>query len=125
MTEDDFLYLNWRHEPAFTEEEVAQIFKDAKMEKMQEGDEADLPADVNPLYDQGEKKSRHSWDLTGSISDCIRRYIQELSEEQLNEILKGLEEGLTEAQVKTYFGLPVEKMSQYRRAYIFGKNEKS
>ena len=125
MTEDDFLYLNWRHEPAFTEEEVAQIFKDAKIEKMQEGDEADLPADVNPLYDQGEKKSRHSWDLTGSISDCIRRYIQELSEEQLNEILKGLEEGLTEAQVKTYFGLPVEKMSQYRRAYIFGKNEKS
>lgn len=38
---------------------------------------------------------------------------------QLNEILLGLENGLTEEEVKSYFTFPVEKMNQYRRAYQF------
>ncbi|WP_198137814.1 hypothetical protein [Faecalicatena contorta] len=36
----------------------------------------------------------------------ILRYADQLSEEQLNEIMLGMENGLSEEQVKTYFTLP-------------------
>ena len=52
-------------------------------------------------------------------SQCIQRYAERLTEDQLNEILLGLENGLTEEEVKSYFTFPVEKMNQYRRAYQF------
>ena len=61
------------------------------------------------------------WDLSGSVNQCILRYAAELDEDQINEILLGLENGLTEKQVKTYFTLPADKMKQYRRAYQFAK----
>ena len=61
------------------------------------------------------------WNLSGSIYECILRYAKQLTEEQLNEILLGMEHGLSEKQVKTYFTLPVEKMRQYRRTYEFSK----
>lgn len=59
------------------------------------------------------------WDLSGSVNQCILRYAARLNEDQINEILLGLENGLTEKQVKTYFILPADKMKQYRRAYEF------
>ena len=36
----------------------------------------------------------------------------------MNEILLGLEEGLTDEQVKSYFKLPVDQMKQHRLAII-------
>ena len=57
--------------------------------------------------------------LSGSVNQCILRYAARLNEDQINEILLGLENGLTEKQVKTYFILPADKMKQYRRAYEF------
>ena len=60
------------------------------------------------------------WNLSGTLCECIIRCADRLSEEQLNEILLGMENGLSEAQVKSYFMLPVEKMNKYRRAYLFG-----
>ena len=61
------------------------------------------------------------WDLSGTIEECIVRYASKLSTEQINEILLGLENGLTDKQVKTYFTLSADKMNQYRRAYQFGQ----
>ena len=61
------------------------------------------------------------WDLSGTIEECIVRYASKLSTAQINEILLGLENGLTDKQVKTYFTLPADKMNQYRRAYQFGQ----
>ena len=58
-----------------------------------------------------------SFHFTGN--QCILRYAARLNEDQINEILLGLENGLTEKQVKTYFILPADKMKQYRRAYEF------
>lgn len=61
------------------------------------------------------------WNLSGTLCECIIRYADRLSEEQLNEILLGMENGLSEEQVKSYFMLPVEMMSKYRRAYLYSK----
>ena len=66
-----------------------------------------------------EEKQEDEWDLSGTINQCIQRYAERLTEDQLNEILLGLENGLTEEEVKSYFTFPVEKMNQYRRAYQF------
>jgi len=44
--------------------------------------------------DPGEKEEQ--WDLSGSLIECIKRYSTKLSEEELNEIILGIEQGLTE-----------------------------
>lgn len=123
MSEEEFLYLNWRKEPPLSEDEVAKIFEQAKMEK--ENPEEPMPEDViqSVGHDVALPKDvtvKRNRNLNGSIEDCIKRYINELNDAQINEILTGLEEGLTEKQVKSYFFLSAEKMSQYRRAYLFG-----
>lgn len=58
-----------------------------------------------------EEKQEDEWDLSGTINQCIQRYADRLTEDQLNEILLGLENGLTEEEVKSYFTFPVEKMN--------------
>ena len=65
---------------------------------------------------------REQWDLLGVIIDCIRRYSSELSLEEQEETIKGIEEGLTDQDVKRYFTLVgAEKMRQYRRVLIAGQ----
>ena len=55
--------------------------------------------------------NREQWDLSGDIIDCFRRYSSELSPEEQEEIIKGIEEGLTDQDVKRYFTLVgAEKM---------------
>ena len=54
------------------------------------------------------------WDLSGTIEQCIIRYASKLDGNQMNEILLGLEEGLTDEQVKSYFKLPADEMKQQR-----------
>lgn len=65
---------------------------------------------------EGEK-----WDLSGTINQCIIRHAARLDADQMNEVLLGLENGLTDEQVKSYFTLSANKMRQYRREYQFGK----
>ena len=60
--------------------------------------------------------------LEASMIVCMR-YAPRLNTAQLEEIIGGLEDGLSEKQIKTYFTLPAEKMNQYRRAYLFSKME--
>ena len=48
-------------------------------------------------------------------------YASKLDGDQMNEILLGLEEGLTDEQVKSCFKLPADQMKQYRREIL---NEK-
>lgn len=132
MDEDDFLYLNWRTDPPMTEDEIEAVFQQAKAQ-IKVPPNGEMPADVLFFSEKEENqikriktdgRDREGWNLKGSIHDCIRRYADRLSNEQMNEILKGLEAGLTEKQIKSYFGLPADKMSQYRRAYMFGNGGK-
>ena len=66
--------------------------------------------------DPGEKEEQ--WNLSGSLIECIKRYSTKLSEEELNEIILGIEQGLTEKQIKSYFQYPAKKMEQHRKAYL-------
>ena len=67
-------------------------------------------------------QDREQWDLSGDIIDCFRRYSSELSPEEQEEIIKGIEDGLTDQDVKRYFTLVgAEKMRQYRRVLMVAK----
>ncbi|MCP1111620.1 hypothetical protein NK118_15350, partial [Lachnospiraceae bacterium PAL227] len=60
---------------------------------------------------------KSNWDLSGSIFECVKRYSNQLSDEELEQIFLGLEAGLNEKQIKAYFCLPLRDMEIYRRAY--------
>ena len=113
MNEEDFLYLNWNKEPKLTEMEIMELAQRVK-QQTKELHEGMLIVEQNKQEDNPQ-----DWNLSGTLCECIIRYADRLSEEQLNEILLGMENGLSEEQVKTYFMLPVEKMNKYRRAYLF------
>lgn len=121
MSEEDFLYLNWRKQPPMSEAEIEEVFRQAKIQFQEENAE-ELPEDIRILQERkltDISEISEQWDLSGSIYDCIKRYADQLSKEQMEEILQGLEAGLSEKQVKSYFSLPLEKMRQYKRAYLF------
>jgi len=114
MNEEDFLYLNWNKKPKLTEMEIMELAQRVKHQtkELQEG--------MSVVEQHEQEDSPQDWNLSGTLCECIIRCADRLSEEQLNEILLGMENGLSEAQVKSYFMLPVEKMNKYRRAYLFG-----
>jgi len=66
-----------------------------------------------------EVNDKNSWNLSGTIYDCIKRYALQLTDEEMNDILSGIEAGLSDKEIKSYFCLPANKMEQYRRAYTF------
>ena len=134
LNEEDFLYLNFDMNPKLTEEELLQMVEKSRreMEKskkmgisLEEKTSEENNFNVPNFGTQEETVDTEveNWDLSGTINQCIIRYAARLDADQMNEILLGLENGLTEAQVKSYFTFPVNKMRQYRRAYQFGKEE--
>ena len=55
-----------------------------------------------------------------SILEWIKAYPME--NEQIEEIIKGLEDGLTKEQIQEYFFLPVEEMRRVRRILTAERN---
>ena len=128
IDEKDFLYLNFDADPKPTEEELLQMFENGKKDikksqnmkkRLEASPREEEKSNVPNFGTSKEIENPEKWDLSGSVNQCILRYVAELDEDQINEILLGLENGLTEKQVKTYFTLPADKMKQYRRAYQF------
>ncbi len=136
INEEDFLYLNFDSVPKPTEEELIEKIEKSRKE-MQQSQESEKELEEQQIEEektqeenvpnfgteenQPDKEESEEWDLSGTINQCIIRYASRLDENQINEILLGLENGLTDKQVKAYFTLPANKMSQYRRAYQFGQ----
>mgnify|MGYP000330814852 CR=1 FL=1 len=56
----------------------------------EEEEEKETDQQPDMLQDRGQ------WDLSGDIIDCFRRYSSELSPEEQEEIIKGIEEGMTD-----------------------------
>ena len=112
--EKDFLYLNWNKKPKLTEAEIMELAQRVKQQTKE------LHEGMSIVEQNKQEDNPQDWNLSGTLCECIIRCADRLSEEQLNEILLGMENGLSEAQVKSYFMLPVEKMNKYRRAYLFG-----
>ena len=131
------MYLNFDADPKPTEEELIQLFEKSKKdtglqeraiemeEQLMQENRSNVPnfgteEETTEVDEEVQKeKKEEKWDLSGTINQCIQRYAERLTEDQLNEILLGLENGLTEEEVKSYFTFPVEKMNQYRRTYQF------
>lgn len=133
IDEKDFLYLNFDAEPRPTEEELLQMFANSKkdmkksqnMEKRLEESPREEEKSNVPNFGTLEKlENPEKWDLSGSVNQCILRYAARLNEDQINEILLGLENGLTEKQVKTYFILPADKRSSIVELMSLRMNEK-
>ena len=123
LDEQDFLYLDFGEQPKPTEEELAADFRKLLQTEM-ETEESALLEDIAALKETEEDgidgvdpKEKSTWDLSGTLIECIERYADQLTDEEMNEILLGMEAGLSEKQVKNYFCLPVKKMEQYRRMY--------
>lgn len=124
VNEEDFLYLNFDTNPKPTEEELMQMLEKARkemsgLEKEDNNSEAQLTEDSqfneNIVNVPNFGTQKEEWNLYGTIEQCIIRYASKLDGDQMNEILLGLEEGLTDEQVKSYFKLPADQMKQYRR----------
>ena len=131
MNEEEFLYLDFDVEPKLSETEIIQILKQ-NMNEMGNLEENNLEEQLEEKVLSKEKKSnvpnfgtnkekvdgeKNEWDLSGTIKECIVRHISRLDGKQVDEILLGLEQGLTDEQVKSYFKLPVDEMKKYRREY--------
>ena len=117
IDEEAFLYLNFNEtqQPSLRElEKMVKEIQVAEVNEEEEEKETDQQPDI--LQD------REQWDLSGDIIDCFRRYSSELSPEEQEEIIKGIEEGMTDQDVKRYFTLVgAEKMRQYRRVLMVAK----
>ena len=85
------------------------------------------PPDVYPYleeddYDDREEEENQPWDLSGSVLDCLIRYADDLKAEEIEEIIAGMEGGLSSEEIKMYFALhDAVKMQQYRRAFATGR----
>ena len=125
---DEFLYLNWHERPRPTEEELAAMVRDmAKRDVSKLEPPSDVRIEQEKSIQQnggenGKKKNRDAvlkfstkekWDLSGNILDCLLRYSDQLSEDELEEIIGGIEDGLSDQQIKEYFALQdAGKMNQ-------------
>lgn len=127
VNEEDFLYLNFDTNSEPTEEELMQMLEKARkemsgLEKEKYNLEVQLTEDSkfneNIVNVPNFGTQKEEWNLSGTIEQCIIRYASKLDGDQMNEILLGLEEGLTDEQVKSYFKLPADQMKQYRREQL-------
>ena len=117
IDEEAFLYLNFNEMPQPSLRELEKMVKEIQVAEVNE-EEEEKETDQQPDILQ----DREQWDLSGDIIDCFRRYSSELSPEEQEEIIKGIEEGMTDQDVKRYFTLVgAEKMRQYRRVLMVAK----
>ena len=117
IDEEAFLYLNFNETPQPSLTELEKMVKEIQVAEVNE-EEEEKETDQQPDILQ----DREQWDLSGDIIDCFRRYSSELSPEEQEEIIKGIEEGMTDQDVKRYFTLVgAEKMRQYRRVLMVAK----
>ena len=88
--------------------------------------EKDNPASVSGKTEGSiSKKARETWDLKGSVMECIRKYADQLTNEELDIILLSMQDGLSERQIKRILILPDQKaMDSYRKIFLYGNRAK-
>ena len=128
VNEEDFLYLNFDTNSEPTEEELMQMLEKARkemsgLEKEKYNSEVQLTEDSqfneNIVNVPNFGTQKEEWNLSGTIEQCIIRYASKSDGDQMNEILLGLEEGLTDEQVKSYFKLPADQWKKRSPAAYF------
>ena len=131
MDEEEFLYLNWDEQKPPTIEELEALVRDSNKKDVSDMEE---PEDVKKFSDETEKvkisaggtgleAGEEAWDLSGSMADCLKRYADKLSEEKMQILLKGMEDGLSESQLKQMLIMKdTQDMERYRRIFLHNKN---
>lgn len=130
IEEKDLLYLSWGH-PERTQEEVEIMLKSAMDEEKKRMEEMkglivlqDVEDSSVPNFgtqDLGTDKS--TWNKESTLKEILAEHWEELSPPEQEEICIGIDEGLTEEQLRQLLLASLEEMSVLRRAYVL-ENEK-
>ena len=127
LDEEEFLYLDWNEKQPPSLKELETMVRNSRKKDVSEMEE---PADViyASLKEEENTSVSNSLDLvvkeeernlSGSVFDCIKRYADQIPEKELEVILRGLESGLSEQQLKHMFTLhDAEKMEKYRKIFL-------
>lgn len=65
-----------------------------------------------------------NWDLSGTASEWLVRYADQLTEDEKEEIVLGMEAGLSDEMIKVYFTLKDAKKMKRWREVLQRRNEK-
>ena len=63
------------------------------------------------------EERKKDWDLTGLLGDVIRRYIYQLTNDELNEINLEKASGMPDEEIKNGIKLPLATMQQRRETW--------
>ena len=115
VDEESFLYLNFNETPQLSVRELEKMVREIPILEINEEEKGEkIEEDIT--------NDRENWDLAGDIIDCFQRYSSKLLLEEQEEIIKGIEDGLADEEIKRYFILyGAEKMRQYRRVLTAAK----
>lgn len=97
MDMQQFLYTNWKEISHSIDEEIRNMIENIPQKDITEMEPLE---DVYPLleeedYDR-ESEEKKPWDMSGSVVDCLLRYAEQLSAEEIEEIIGGMEDGLSD-----------------------------
>lgn len=113
LTEEEFCAIRFpRQGDEDATEKFVRELQEMEQRKMEQMFLEKMEHDKKPTAET--KTSEETWDLTGSISDLLEKYMDRLNDEQMEEIVQGIKNGLTEEEVKLYFCLPADKMKRLR-----------
>lgn len=124
IEENDLLYLSWGR-PERTQEEIEEMFKQAMEEEkrrmeeirglivLQEAEDSNVPN----FGTQKVVTDKSTW-KESSLKELLSAHWEELSPPEQEEFCMGLDEGLTEEQLRQLLLAALEEMSIRRRAYV-------
>lgn len=131
VDEKDLLYLSWGH-PKRTIEEVEELLREAaeaeekRTEELQKGLIVlqDVPQTDVPNFGTYEEIDKTRWNKEDSLKDLLAAHWDELTAPEQEEICFGIDEGLTEEQLKNLVLLPLVQMAVWRRAYVLENSKR-
>ncbi len=124
VNEDDLLYLSWG-EPEYTQESVEamynQAMEDAKFQKermkglivLQNVDGTDVPN-----FGTMNLTDKSGWDRYASLKSLLAAHWDDLSLPEQEEICLGIDEGLTEEQLRKLMLYPLIEMTKVRQLFV-------
>lgn len=133
VNEDDLLYLSWG-EPEYTQESVEamynQAMEDGKFQKermkglivLQNVDGTDVPN-----FGTNISTNKSGWDKYSSLKSLLAAHWDDLSLPEQEEICLGIDEGLTEEQLRMIMLCSLTEMANLRQMFVvenrMGENE--
>lgn len=131
VEEKDLLYLSWG-EPKRSQKDVEQLLASAMCAEQKRIDDIrglavlqDVDLSDIPEFRMGISKEtdKSGWGGSANLKELLADHWEELTAPEQEEICLGLEDGLTEEQLRKLMLLPLSEMATRRRAYAL-ENER-